>query len=146
MTSAASSPECEGAPFPRIGGDLLVEFGQPVVEAHRDLPAQTGQQVFAPLVEVDDVRGQSVGVQADAHDVDRRFQQVRCDEPGQEQHPLVHLDHVPAPVDEQRGRGLVGLQDPAGRFAHRFEFDVLQGRLAVDGGVPGGQQQPVAFP
>jgi len=83
-------------------------------------------------------------VQAEAQDVDRRLEQVRCRAGDQHPDARVRRDHAPMAVDDDRGIRLVAGQHPIERDADRLELGLVQPALPVRRRVARREQQLVA--
>ena len=85
-------------------------------------------------------------MQADPQRVDRRFEQGRGDAVGEDgEGGRVGGHEIPAPVDDDGGKGLVAAEEPVEGIAHRGHLLRVERRGGVHRRVAGGEQQAVAL-
>jgi len=110
-----------------------------------NLPAKPFENVFPPLVEVDDPRRHPVGRKREAQRIDRWFEQPLGHAGGEQAEPVISCDDIPRPINDQGrpGRGLIeqlytpgaGYIDPHVELSGRNEIDEFVG--AVQSNFPG---------
>ena len=101
----------------------------------------------AVLGQVHDAGREAVRVQAHPQRVHRRDEQLGRDAAGEDPHRRPVAGHeVPPAIHDQGGERLVACEYPVEGVAHRSHLGGVQGRLAIDGRIPRGQEQGVSFP
>ncbi len=102
--------------------------------------------MLAELRQVARARRQSVGVDAEPHDVDRRLEQVgRYARREQRQRGGVGGHEVPEPIDDHGGVRLVSGQDHVEGAAHRIHVGVVERSLPVHRREAGCHEERVAL-
>ena len=130
----------------RVGLQLGQQRAQLRILRDADLAPQPPQDVGAPLRQVGDPRRHALGMQAQAQRVDGRLQQVRGGAGRDQPDAGVAVDELPAAIDRDRRRGLVGGEQATDDLADLAHLGILERRLGIGGRVAGGQQQLVALP
>ncbi len=126
--------------------DFLEQHAQVGVAGAFQLVVQAAQHVAAPLAEVHDLPGDSLGVQAQLHHVDGRLEELGLGRLEQQAHGVVRRDDVVEPVDHERGVGQVALQQQVERPPGGVHLGRIEGTRPVHGGVARGCQHGVALP
>ena len=100
------------------------------------LAAQALDGVRLPRSEIDDSWRKPVRVQAEPHDVDRRFEQLRLDAHQERRQRRIGGDQSPMTIDHERRKRFVALQDDVERLRrqHRAtgdtKIETLLGEIA----------------
>ena len=84
-------------------------------------------------------------MQGHAVDVERRAEEVLGDAGDEAERAVVGLDEVPVAVDDERGVGVVGLEQLVEGGAHGGHRRIVQRGVVVAGRVAGGEQHRVAL-
>ena len=126
----------------RVRPELVEQRRQLRIVRRRDLSLEAGEQVRAPLAEVEDLRRHALGMQREPERVDRRRELLGRDALEQQRDARVGVQHLPVAVDDQRRIRLVALEHVAQRGAHGV---VLRAALRIRGRVARRQQQVVGL-
>jgi hypothetical protein len=128
-----------------VGAELVEQRGQCRIAGQRHLAGEPLEQMPPPLAEVGNPRRHSVRVKRHPQHVDRGREQLRRDALGEQRDAAVAGDHLPFPVDDRGGIGLVAGQHLVERRPHRLHLGIVEPVLHVHRGVAGRQHQPVSF-
>src|SRR4029450_3501663 len=93
------------------------------------LVAQALDEVRLPLGKIDDPRREALGMKAQPQNGYRRHEQTGRDAFEERPDGAIMGDHVPAPVDRDRGKGLMALEDHVDRAPGRRQRRIVEAPL-----------------
>ena len=127
----------------RVRHQLCVQLLKLPIGGDRDLAANATDEVAAPLVEVDGLRREPLGMKSDAERVRGRLEQLRSYPFRQNGDGAVGRDEVAEPVEYDRRIRLVRGEKALERLANRRHLLAVEAALAVRGRIARGEEQPV---
>jgi epsilon-lactone hydrolase len=109
------------------------------------VPSNSLEQMRAPLREIDDSRGNTLGVQTQPEHVDRRFEQMCRGSSDERRKRTVGRHETPVPIDDERRIRLVPTQHLLDRVAYGTHPGGVELTLPVGRRVARGQEQLVSL-